>query len=119
RQRNCGENGRHGPRRPDKVAARRASAFLPLVPAPEARYIIRRPTLAGDSLMQTVIWGIVKDGKIIPEKPLPEGISVQITLPPAVPPDLQEELDAWACGSAQALDLVERLAEEGTKHEER
>ncbi|HEX5270328.1 MAG TPA: hypothetical protein VFW33_07575 [Gemmataceae bacterium] len=70
--------------------------------------------------MPTIVWGVVKEGKIIPEQPLPEGASVQITLPeepPAVPADLKAELDAWALGSAQALDLVERLADEGPGHE--
>jgi hypothetical protein len=66
--------------------------------------------------MSDVVWGVVREGKVVPERPLPEGASVQITLPDEVPPvpaDLREELDAWALGSAQALDLVERLADEG------
>ena len=70
--------------------------------------------------MPTTVWGIVREGKVIPEKPLPEGASVQITLADeatAVPPDLQEELDAWALGSAQALKLIERLADEGENDE--
>jgi len=70
--------------------------------------------------MTTTIWGIVRDGKIVPQTPLPEGLHVQITLPEnvsAVPPELQAELDAWTLGSAESLALVERLAAEGTDHE--
>jgi hypothetical protein len=66
--------------------------------------------------MATMIWGIVKEGKIVPETPLPEGLHVRITLPEetaGVPPELQAELEAWSLGSAEALALVERLAEEG------
>ncbi len=57
--------------------------------------------------------GIVKEGRIIPDLPLPEGARVQITLVPAdtqTPADLQAELDGWDRASANALDLVERLA---------
>ena len=31
--------------------------------------------------MAAVIWGVVKDGKIVPHTPLPEGLHVQITVP--------------------------------------
>ncbi|HEV3237704.1 MAG TPA: hypothetical protein VGZ25_11990 [Gemmataceae bacterium] len=67
--------------------------------------------------MATTITGVVKEGKVVPEVPLPEGMRVQILLPaetPSVPEDLQEELDAWTRGSSEALALVERLAEEET-----
>jgi hypothetical protein len=66
--------------------------------------------------MATTILGIVREGKIVPEIPLPEGLEVQIMLPEAtlvVPPELQAELDAWSPGSAETLALVERLAEAG------
>ena len=66
--------------------------------------------------MPTVVRGVVKAGIIVPDRPLPEGLMVEITFPdavPEVPPDLQEELDAWALGSAESLALVERLADEG------
>jgi hypothetical protein len=67
--------------------------------------------------MASTIWGIVKEGKIIPDSPLPDGLKVEITLPDqvrVVPPELQDELNAWAQGSAEALALVERIAVEGT-----
>jgi hypothetical protein len=69
----------------------------------------------------TLIRGIVKEGKIIPQTPLPEGLEVEITLPEetiVVPPELQAELDAWTIGSAEALALVERLAEKEFTDEE-
>src|SRR5262249_7983566 len=59
--------------------------------------------LGGDHNMATTILGIVREGKIVPEIPLPEGLEVQIMLPEAalvVPPELQAELDAWSLGSA-------------------
>jgi hypothetical protein len=61
--------------------------------------------------------GIVKDGLVVPEAPLPEGAEVEIHLRASstdVPSDLQAELAAWQRASANALELVERLAEEGT-----
>ena len=71
--------------------------------------------------MATTICGTVKEGKIIPDSPLPEGLKVEITLPDqvhVVPPELQDEFDAWARGSGEALALVERIAAEGTVDEE-
>jgi hypothetical protein len=72
--------------------------------------------------MAVTLWGIVKDGLIVPPTPLPEGARVQIVLPdpsPDIPPELQEEFDAWDRASANALELVERLAREGDQHEAR
>jgi hypothetical protein len=66
--------------------------------------------------MVTTVWGVVREGRVVPNSPLPEGAQVEIRLadpPPEVPEDLQAELDAWGCASAQALELVERLASEG------
>jgi len=72
--------------------------------------------------MSEIIWGIVKEGLVVPQAALPEGTRVQIVIPdglPGIPPELQEEFDAWDRASAQALDLVERLAREGDPHEKR
>jgi len=66
--------------------------------------------------MSITIAGIVKNGVVVPNSPLPEGASVEIHLNEAVlevPPELQQELAAWQRASANALDLVERLAQEG------
>jgi hypothetical protein len=72
--------------------------------------------------MATTVWGIVKEGLVVPQSPLPEGACVQITLPdapPEVTPEMQAEFDAWAVASAQSLELVERLAQEGEGDEQR
>ena len=47
--------------------------------------------------MSVPIAGVVKNGVILPNAPLPEGACVEIHLkdgPPEVPPELQEELAA-------------------------
>jgi hypothetical protein len=65
--------------------------------------------------MAESIWGVVKDGVVIPDAPLPEGRRVEIVVPdgvPEVPPELHEEFQAWERASANALELVERLARE-------
>jgi hypothetical protein len=64
--------------------------------------------------------GVVREGKIVPQRPLPDGLQVQISFPDQdlIPEELQAELDEWAMGSAEALALVERLAAEDADHEE-
>jgi hypothetical protein len=72
--------------------------------------------------MATTVWGVVKDGRVVPSSPLPEGARVEIrvceTLPD-VPAELQAEFDAWQRASADALELVERLAQESEANETR
>jgi hypothetical protein len=66
--------------------------------------------------MSLTVAGFVKNGVVVPNAPLPEGAFVEIRVvrgPIEVPPDLQEEFDAWDRASAQSLELVERLAREG------
>jgi len=62
--------------------------------------------------MSITITGVVKNGGVIPNAPLPEGKQVEIHVNDErdVPPELQEELAAWQWSSADALALVERLA---------
>ncbi|MCI0685300.1 MAG: hypothetical protein L0Y71_24645 [Gemmataceae bacterium] len=65
------------------------------------------------------IWGVVKNGLVIPQTPLPEGARVQIvvdTEAPALPPDLQAEFDAWALGSGEALAAFERQLDADASH---
>jgi hypothetical protein len=72
--------------------------------------------------MATAVSGIVKAGVVVPDSPLPEGTRVQILLPDVpteIPPELQAEFEAWSVASAQALELVERLAQEGPADEQR
>jgi hypothetical protein len=70
--------------------------------------------------MAVMIRGVVREGKIVPQAPLPEGLQVQITAPEEVviPEERQAELDAWSQGNAEALAMVEQLAEEMGRHEE-
>jgi hypothetical protein len=61
------------------------------------------------------IWGVVKEGHVVPDAPLPEGARVEILLPDGpsgVPPELRAELEAWDGASAKSLELVEELARE-------
>jgi len=65
--------------------------------------------------MTTTITGVVNNGKVIPNRPLPEGAFVEIHMSHEaqdVPPALMEEMMAWQQGSADALALVERLADQ-------
>lgn len=71
--------------------------------------------------MSTTITGVVTNGVVVPNSPLPEGAQVEIHLNDAleVAPELQEEMAAWQQGSAEALALVERLADDGEADEKR
>jgi hypothetical protein len=72
--------------------------------------------------MSTIISGIVTNGVVVPNSPLPEGARVNIQVQPNrldVPPELAQELAAWQQGSAEALALVERLADEDETIESR
>jgi hypothetical protein len=66
--------------------------------------------------MPNIVAGFVKNGVVVPNTPLPEGAFVEVHVingPIEIPPELQEEFDAWDRVSAQSLELVERLAREG------
>jgi hypothetical protein len=66
--------------------------------------------------MSVTVAGFVKNGVVVPNAPLPERALVEVRVirgPVEVPPDLQEEFDAWDRASAEALGLAERLAREG------
>jgi hypothetical protein len=71
--------------------------------------------------MATTVGGIVKEGIVVPNSPLPEGARVEIRVCEASesPAELQAEFDAWDRASADALELVERLAREDETHESR
>jgi hypothetical protein len=71
--------------------------------------------MAGGAIMTEKIHGVVQNGCIVPDVELPEGTCVVITIAegmPEVTPELQAEFDAWNGASDQALELVERLANE-------
>ena len=63
--------------------------------------------------MATTVGGIVKEGIVVPNSPLPEGARVEIRVcePSESSTELQPEFDAWDHASADALELVERLAD--------
>jgi hypothetical protein len=68
--------------------------------------------------MAAIIWGVVQKGKIVPQAPLPDGLRVQISVPDelVIPEELQAELDAVCLGNAEALNLIEDLADEAARH---
>jgi hypothetical protein len=66
--------------------------------------------------MSNIVAGVVKNGVVVPNVPLPEGAFVKVHVisgPIEVPPELQAELDAWQLASTQALEMVERQARAG------
>src|SRR5438094_3099686 len=72
--------------------------------------------------MSTTITGVVTNGVIVPNSPLPEGARVEIRLQPVRPvvtPDLQEELDGWERAGAGTIEMVERLAEQMEANEKK
>jgi hypothetical protein len=71
--------------------------------------------------MSTTITGVVTNGVVVPNSPLPEGarVEIQVKARPEVTPELQEELDGWQRASAGTLEMVERLAEEMEANEKR
>ena len=72
--------------------------------------------------MDTAVWGVVKDGLIVPNVSLPEGARVEIRVLDTfatLPPELQAGFEAWDRASAHALELGERLAQEDTMDEPR
>jgi hypothetical protein len=73
-----------------------------------------------EGTMSETIGGIVRNGVIVPDAPLPEGMRVEITLstkPISFTPEEQEEFDAWNRASDQTLEAFERMMakEEGER----
>lgn len=59
---------------------------------------------------------------MVTDTALPEGARVEIRLLPVgsnVPPELQQEFDAWERAGAGTIELVETLAEEMVADEKR
>jgi hypothetical protein len=70
--------------------------------------------------MSITVAGIVKDGVVVPNGPLPEGAFVQVHVvsgPVDVPPELQAELSAWQQAGMESLELAERVARGGNADE--
>ena len=72
--------------------------------------------------MSLTITGVVKNGVVVPNAPLPEGALVEIHCNPGrleVPTELQAEFDGWDRASDESLQMVERLAHEMESDESR
>ena len=70
--------------------------------------------------MSTTIIGIVANGVVVPNSPLPDGASVEILLQRdrlEVDPELQDEFDDWERAGAGTVEMIEQLAEEMEAHE--
>ena len=69
----------------------------------------------------TTIQGTVKDGRIDPDTPLPEGARVEIRVVQVtmddLDPELREELLGWQILGAQAWELVDRMVDEDERQE--
>jgi hypothetical protein len=64
--------------------------------------------------MNISITGVVTNGVVVPNTPLPEGAYVEITVQPAgpeVPPELQEEFDDWERAGAGTVEMIEQAGE--------
>ena len=71
-------------------------------------------------MSEIVTMGVVKNGVVVPNIPLPEGAWVELHVqgvPLEVPPELQEEFDAWQRVGAKALELVDRQIDEMEENE--
>ena len=58
--------------------------------------------------MSVTVAGFVKNGVVVPNAPLPEGAFVEVHVihgPIEVPPELQEEFDAWQRAGAESLKI--------------
>jgi len=66
--------------------------------------------------MSAVTWGVVKNGLVVPQAPLPEGARVQIFVGTELPDDMQSEFDAWALGSGEALAAFEEQLDKDASH---
>ncbi|MBV9123820.1 MAG: hypothetical protein JO112_10725 [Planctomycetes bacterium] len=66
--------------------------------------------------MNVIVPGVVRDGRVVPDTPLPEEARVEVRIvgpPPEVPPELLAEFEAWGRASDRALQLAEGPAPEG------
>lgn len=70
--------------------------------------------------MVAIMRGVVKDGKIIPDRPLPEGETVAIGMLPigstVISDELEAELNAWCRSSGDALAAFEASLDDGVEH---
>jgi hypothetical protein len=73
--------------------------------------------------MVSSLWGVVKNGVVVPHGPLPEGTLVRIEIPTGEPleftPEEREEFEAWQAAGARAFEHVLRLEREETESDEK
>jgi hypothetical protein len=66
--------------------------------------------------MELIVRGVVRQGQVVLDAPLPEGVQVEVRLlgpAPELPPELLAEFEAWGRASDRALELVDGPAPEG------
>jgi hypothetical protein len=66
--------------------------------------------------VDVIVRGVVREGRVVPDSPLPEGVRVEVRLvgpPPEVPADLLAEFEAWGRASDRALELADGPVTEG------
>ena len=64
--------------------------------------------------MDAVVLGVVREGRIVPDSPLPEGARVEVRLAnplPEIPAELRAEFEAWGRASDLALTRFEAMLE--------
>ena len=64
--------------------------------------------------MDVIVMGVVREGRVVPDSPLPEGVRVEVRLAgrlPEVPADLRAEFEAWGRASDSALARFEAMLE--------
>ena len=61
--------------------------------------------------MVAIMRGVVKEGRIIPERPLPEGETVAIGLLSSASSALDNDFDSWVLGSNKTLAEMEEMLE--------
>lgn len=69
--------------------------------------------------MSMIVWGVVKEGRVVPSSPLPEGSRVEIRVadqPPEASEELKAEFEAWDRASVTAFELVEGMSRQGEVH---
>ena len=65
-------------------------------------------------IVDVIVLGVVREGCVVPDSPLPEGVRVEVRLADPrrdVPAELLAEFEAWGRASDRALARVEELAE--------
>ena len=74
------------------------------------------------SAVMAAVRGVVKNGKVELESPLPEGTQIECqTVDPVygMPLEFWDDLRGWQIASANALEMVEQLAQEMENNETR